>query len=102
MYFTDPFNQYSGWFKYETTPSTPKANVKIANGVDEALLDTPKINKEGNLSDSDMLYIILGAVLGALILLLMIFVAICGFKQRQQSQRRAMLGKCHSQCNGLI
>ena len=38
-----------------------------------------------------MLYIILGAVLGSMVLLLIIFVAICGFKQRQQ--RRAMLGK---------
>ena len=41
--------------------------------------------------DNDLLYIVLGSGLGAMVLLLIVFVAICGFKQRQQ--RRNMMGK---------
>lgn len=39
----------------------------------------------------DTLYIILGAVLGSLVVILIILVAICGFRQRQQ--RRSMRSK---------
>jgi len=45
----------------------------------------------GLTSDSDLLYIILGSVLGLMILILIVFVAVCGFKQRQR--RRTVLGE---------
>ncbi|KAF6039047.1 CDON [Bugula neritina] len=45
----------------------------------------------GLTSDSDLLYIILGSVLGLMILILIVFVAVCGFKQRQR--RRTVLAR---------
>ena len=41
-------------------------------------------------SSSEMLYMILGIVLGVMMLLLIIFMVMCGWKQRQQ---RRMMGK---------
>lgn len=45
---------------------------------------------KSELSDNT-LYLVLGAVLGSVVLILIVLVAVCGVKQRQQ--RRAMLGK---------
>ncbi len=47
-------------------------------------------NRLSTQSSSEMLYMILGIVLGIMMLLLVIFMVLCGWKQRQQ---RRMMGK---------
>lgn len=67
-------------------PSESGSNADENYGAD----DGPRV-KIAPAADNDLLYIVLGSGLGAMVLLLIVFVAICGFKQRQQ--RRNMMGE---------
>ncbi|XP_067935092.1 immunoglobulin superfamily DCC subclass member 3-like isoform X3 [Watersipora subatra] len=61
---------------------------EAGSDADETYTNPVKLG-DGQMWSDDMLYIILASVLGSMVLLLIVFVSICGFKQRQR--RRAML-----------
>lgn len=60
-----------------------------SNKSDSGYIETN--GKWSGIPDNKTLYMILAPVLGAMVLVLIILVAICGFKQRQQ--QRTMLGE---------